>query len=230
MPVATELYQEGIIIPPVRLYDAGRLNTGVYDLLLRNVRGPAQRRGDFDAQIAANKTGELRFHSLIDRYGANELTAQMSALMDYAERMMIAALKQIPDGLYEFEDCLDDDGESDEPVAIRVQVRARDGRLHCDFSGSSPERPGSVNAVAAVTHSAVYYVARCLLGENVPSNDGCFRPVTLQLPEASVVSAMPPHAVSAGNVETSQRITDVVLGALAQALPGGNPGPASQER
>jgi N-methylhydantoinase B len=147
--------------------------------------------------------------------------------MEYAERMMVAALKQIPDGLYEFEDCLDDDGESNEPVAIRVRVTAKAGHLHCDFSGSSAERPGSVNAVAAVTHSAVYYVARCLLGEDVPSNDGCFRPVTLKLPEASVVSATPPHAVSAGNVETSQRITDVVLGALAQALPGVIPAASS---
>jgi N-methylhydantoinase B len=219
MPVATELYQEGVIIPPVRLYEGGRLNTGVYDLLLRNVRGPEQRRGDFDAQIAANRTGELRFRSLIERYGARELRAQMAALMDYAERMMMAALLRIPEGTYEFEDYLDDDGESDEPVVIRVKVRAGGGRLHCDFSGSSAERTGSVNAVAAVTHSAVYYVARCLLDEDVPSNDGCFRPVTLELPRASVVSATPPHAVSAGNVETSQRITDVVLGALAQALP-----------
>jgi N-methylhydantoinase B len=219
MPVATELYQEGVIIPPVKLYAAGRLNEGVYDLLLRNVRGPEQRRGDFDAQIAANRTGELRFRALIERYGARELRRQMSALMDYAERMMTAALARIPAGIYEFEDCLDDDGESDEPVRIHVRVTARDGRLHCDFSGSSPERAGSINAVAAVTHSAAYYVARCLLDEDVPSNDGCFRPVTLTLPEASVVSATPPHAVSAGNVETSQRITDVVLGALAQALP-----------
>jgi N-methylhydantoinase B len=227
MPVATELYQEGIIIPPVRLYEAGRLNSGVYDLLLRNVRGPEQRRGDFDAQIAANRTGELRFRALIERYGAPELRRQLVALMDYAERMMRTALRQIPDGVYEFEDCLDDDGESDEPVRIHVRVTAADGRLHCDFSGSSPERTGSINAVAAVTHAAVYYVARCLMDEDVPSNDGCFRPVTLTLPPASVVSATPPHAVSAGNVETSQRITDVVLGALAQALPNVIPAASS---
>ncbi|HTE87030.1 MAG TPA: hydantoinase B/oxoprolinase family protein, partial [Dehalococcoidia bacterium] len=220
MPVATELYQEGMIIPPVKLYEGGRLNSGVYDLLLRNVRGPEQRRGDFDAQIAANRTGEVRFRLLIERYGARELRTQMTSLMDYAERLMTAALLQIPEGVYEFEDCLDDDGESDEPVLIRVRVTARGGKLHCDFTGSSTERSGSINAVAAVTHSAVYYVARCLLDEDVPSNDGCFRPVTLTLPIASVVSATPPHAVSAGNVETSQRVTDVVLGALAKALPG----------
>jgi N-methylhydantoinase B len=219
MPVATELYQEGIIIPPIKLYAGGRLNDGVYDLLLRNMRGPEQRRGDFDAQVAANRTGEERFRALIERYGAAELRRRMAELMDYAERMMRAALRQVPDGVYEFEDRLDDDGEDPDPVPIRVKITSADGELHCDFSGSSPERTGSINAVATVTHSAVYYVARCLLGEDVPSNDGCFRPVRLTLPEASVVSASPPHAVSAGNVETSQRITDVVLGALAQALP-----------
>ncbi|MGI8551203.1 MAG: hydantoinase B/oxoprolinase family protein [Dehalococcoidia bacterium] len=220
MPVATELYQEGMIIPPIKLYERGRLNSGVYDLMLRNMRGPEQRRGDFDAQIAANRTGEQRFRELIERYGAPALRRQMAALMDYAERMMRTALRRVPEGSYEFEDYLDDDGESPEPVPIRVQITAADGRLHCDFSGSSAERAGSINAVATVTHSAVYYVARCLLGEDVPSNDGCFRPVTLTLPPASVVAATPPHAVSAGNVENSQRITDVVLGALAQALPG----------
>jgi len=227
MPVATELYQEGVIIPPVKLYAAGRLNSGVYDLLLRNMRGPEQRRGDFDAQVAANRTGEQRFRSLIERYGAAQLRGRMTDLMDYAERMMRTALRRVPEGVYEFEDWLDDAGESPAPVGIRVKITSRDGELHCDFTGTSPERAGSINAVATVTHSAVYYVARCLLGEDVPSNDGCFRPVKLTLPPASAVSASPPHAVSAGNVETSQRITDVVLGALAQALPGVIPAASS---
>ena len=219
MPVATELYQEGMIIPPVKLYEHGRLNSGVYDLLLRNMRNPEQRRGDFDAQVAANRTGEQRFRELIERYGAAELRRQMLALMDYAERMMRAALRRIPEGTYIYEDALDDDGESPEPVPLCVRITAGGGRLHCDFAGSAAERAGSINAVATVTHSAAYYVARCLLSDDVPSNDGCFRPITLSLPLASVVAATPPHAVSAGNVETSQRTTDVVLGALAQALP-----------
>ena len=218
MPVASELFQEGIIIPPVKLYDAGVRNEAVFQLILRNVRTPEERRGDFDAQIAAQRTGERRLLELVERYGLDEVHRQMMALKDYAERMTRAALAAIPSGVYEFEDALDDDGETEEPVPIRVRLTIGDGFMHCDFSGSAPQRPSSINAVAAVTRSAVYYVVRCLLDEDVPANEGCFRPVSFTLPEGSVVNARPPMAVSAGNVETSQRITDVMLGALAQAL------------
>ncbi len=153
------------------------------------------------------------------RYGLAHVRRQMRAVMEYTERMTQAAIAEIADGVYEFEDFLDDDGVSDEPVRIRLRLAVDGGTVHCDFSGSSEERPSSVNAVAAVTRSAVYYVIRCLLDESVPSNDGCFRPVSFTLPEGSVVNAGPPRAVAAGTVETSQRIVDVVLGALAQALP-----------
>ncbi len=219
MPVATELYQEGVIIPPLRLYEAGRLNEGLFALLLRNMRVPDQRSGDFDAQIAAQRTGESRLTALAERYGIAELRRQTEALMNYAERITRAALAAVPDGAYTFEDALDGDGESDEPVPIRVRLTFSGGGMHCDFTGSAAQRRGSINAVASVTRSAVYYVVRCLLEPDTPSNDGCFRPVTFTLPEGSVVNARPPAAVSAGNVETSQRITDVVLGALARALP-----------
>ncbi|MFQ5473638.1 MAG: hydantoinase B/oxoprolinase family protein, partial [Dehalococcoidia bacterium] len=224
MPLAQELIQEGIIIPPIKLYDRGNLNEGVLALLLRNMRAPDERRGDLDAQLAAQRTGEDRLRETISRYGEQQARTLVTALMDYAERMTRAAIAAVPDGEYEFEDFLDDDGVSDEPVPIRVEVTIDGDSIHCDFTGSSPERPSSVNAVAAVTTSAVYYVVRCLLetipgGDTVPANDGCFRPVSLTLPECSVVASCPPRAVAAGNVETSQRITDVVLGALAQALP-----------
>ena len=219
MPVATELYQEGVIIPPLRLFDAGRLNEEVFALLLRNMRVPEQRRGDFDAQIAAQRTGETRLAVLAERYGSAELRYQMNALMHYAERITRAALAAVPEGSYDFADALDGDGESDEPVPLRVRLIFKGGGMHCDFTGSSPQRRGSINAVASVTRSAVYYTVRCLLEPDTPANDGCFRPVTFTLPEGSVVNARPPAAVSAGNVETSQRITDVVLGALAQARP-----------
>ncbi len=220
MPLATELYQEGVVIPPLRLLRRGRRNRELLALLLRNVRTPEERLGDLDAQLAAQRTGEARLLELVERYGRREVARQMAALQDYAERLTRAAIAQVPDGTYTFEDALDDDGVSDEPVAIRLRLVVRGGRLHFDFSGSAPERPSSVNAVAAVTRSAVYYVVRCLLDAGAPTNDGCLRPISFTLPEGSVVNARPPRAVSAGNVETSQRIVDVVLGALAKAMPG----------
>jgi len=227
MPVARELWQEGVIIPPLRLVAAGKINAELYALILRNVRSPEQSRGDFDAQLAANRTGERRLLELVARYGAMVVRRRMDALLDYAERMTRAALGAVPPGTYSFEDALDNDGESDERVPIRATLTIGDGRLHCDFTGTAAERPASVNAVASVTRSAVYYCVRCLLDEQVPSNEGCFRPVSFTLPERSLVNASPPHAVSAGNVETSQRITDVVLGALAQALPDRVPAASS---
>jgi N-methylhydantoinase B len=219
MPLATELYQEGMIIPPLRLVRAGSRNDEVLSLLLRNVRTPDERLGDLDAQLSAHQTGEARLLELIDRYGRGEVARQMLALQDYAERLTRAAIAEISNGEYTFEDELDDDGMSEEPVSIRLRLVVRRDSLHFDFTGSAPERPSSVNAVAAVTRSAVYYVVRCLLDEGAPTNDGCLRPISFTLPEGSVVNARSPRAVSAGNVETSQRIVDVVLGALAKALP-----------
>jgi N-methylhydantoinase B len=224
MPLASELIQEGVVIPPIRLYERGRLNEPVLTLLLRNMRAPDERRADLDAQVASQRTGERRLQEVCGRYRVRRAWRLMDELMDYAERMTRAALSTMPEGDYTHEDFLDDDGITEETVPIRVTVSVRNGTMHCDFTGSSPERPSSINAVAAVTRSAVYYVARCLLeatpdGEAVPANDGCFRPVTLTLPEKSVVNASPPRAVAAGNVETSQRIVDVVLGALSAALP-----------
>jgi N-methylhydantoinase B len=224
MPLAQELIQEGIVIPPIKLIERGTANKGVFDLLLRNMRAPDERRGDLDAQLAAQRTGELRLRETVERYGSDRAATLMDALMDYAERMTRAAIEAVPDGAYEFEDALDDDGVTRDPVPIRVKITIDGGSVHCDFTGSAPERPSSVNAVAAVTRSAVYYVVRCLLetipgGDSVPANGGCFRPVSFTLPERSVVNCQPPRAVAAGNVETSQRITDVVLGALARAVP-----------
>jgi len=219
MPLANELYQEGLIIPPLHLHRRGRRNDEALALLLRNVRTPDERLGDLDAQLAAHRKGEERLLELIQRYGARAVAQQMSDLQDYAERLTRAAIREIPDGAYDFEDALDNDGEGDDAVPIKLRLTSRGGGLHFDFTGSAPERPTSVNAVAAVTRSAVIYVVRCLLDEDAPTNDGCLRPLSLTLPEASVVNATPPRAVSAGNVETSQRVVDVVLGALAKALP-----------
>ncbi len=219
MPLASELIQEGLIIPPVRLHKRGLLQEDIMALILRNVRTPDERRGDFQAQVAAQRTGENRMIDLARKYGHRVLRSRMTELLDYAERLTSARLMLVPDGTYDFEDALDDDGITPDPVPIRVRLTVDKGRLEADFTGSSPDRPASVNAVAAVTRSAVYYAVLCLIGGDAPLNAGCFRPVTVRLPEESVVSAKAGRAVSAGNVETSQRIVDVVLGALAKALP-----------
>jgi N-methylhydantoinase B len=219
MPLASELIQEGLIIPPVRLYTRGRLNQDVLALILRNVRTPEERRGDFEAQVAAQRTGEQRLTELAARYGTSLLRRRMAELQDYAERLTIARLVRIPDGIYTFEDRLDDDGMSDEPIDIRVAITVSEGRLEADFTGTSAERAGSINAVPAVARSAVYYAVFCLIGDEAPINAGGFRPITVKVPEGSILSPQSFRAVSAGNVETSQRIVDTVLGALALALP-----------
>jgi N-methylhydantoinase B len=219
MPLASELCQEGVIIPPLRLIQGGSVNDGVLALLLRNVRTPVERRGDLDAQLAAQRTGAGRLLELVSRHGRQEVARQMSALQEYAERLARAAIARIPNGAYTFQDMLDDDGISAEPVLIKVHLTVRQDELHFDFTGSAPERSSSVNAVEAVTRSAVCYVVRCLLDEGAPTNEGSLRPVRIVFPRASVVSATPPRAVSAGNVETSQRVVDAVMGALSLALP-----------
>ena len=195
------------------------LQTDVLALILRNVRTPVERRGDFEAQVAAQRTGEQRLVELATKYGTRVLAQRMDELLDYAERLTRARLSRIPPGIYEFADALDDDGVTDEPVPIRVRLTIADGRIEADFTGSSAQRPSSVNAVAAVTRSALYYAVFCLIGGDGTLNAGCFRPVDVILPDASIVSPREGLAVSAGNVETSQRIVDVVLGALAKALP-----------
>ena len=219
MPVATEIYQEGMIIPPIKLWEGGQANQAAMTLLLRNVRTPAERRGDLAAQVAANRTGDRRLRELIDRSGLAEVNAHIDALIAYAERMTRATIAAIPDGVYRFSDRLDDDGLTDEPVEMTATMTVRSGEMTVDFTGSGPETRGNVNAVAAVTKSVVYYAIRCLMPEDAPTNAGTFAPVTVIVPAGTVLNARPPRAVAGGNVETSQRIADVVFGALAQALP-----------
>jgi N-methylhydantoinase B len=225
MPLSTEIYQEGMIIPPILLSQGGMVQSGVLELLLRNVRTPDERRGDFEAQLAAQRIGEARMAALADRYGAGALAEHGAALQGYAEAAMRRLIEQIEPGTYCFEDCLDSDGQTEEPVWIRLVVTRRPGSsdLILDFTGSSEQRRGSVNAVYAVTVSASLYVLRCLQGGDVPVNGGSLVPLTVIAPSGSVVAARPPAAVAAGNVETSQRIVDVLFGALASALPARGP-------
>ena len=233
MPLAGEIYQEGLIIPPIKLADAGRTNQGVLALILRNVRTPAERRGDLAAQMAAHRVGEQRLQEIVARYGLAETLRYARGLLVYAERLTRAAIARIPDGVYSFTDELDDDGKrngqyaaAQEPGGPRIQVKVtvEADRMTIDFSGSSPAVAGPLNAVRSIAQSAAWYAVRCVAGADAgdltgPVNSGTFAPVEVIVPKGSILDAEPPHAVAGGNVETSQRIVDVVLGALAQALP-----------
>ncbi len=226
MPLASEIYQEGLIIPPVKLVESGVTVSAVLDIILRNVRTPDERRGDLAAQMASHRVGEKRLQEIVGRYGLAETLCYGRALLAYAERLIRAAIRRIPQGVYVFADEMDDDGNPEaQPRAgergprIKASVTVGDGEMTVDFSGSSPAVAGPLNAVRAITESAAWYVARCVAGAGVPANSGAFAPVRVVTPRGSFLDAEPPHAVAGGNVETSQRIVDAVLGALAQALP-----------
>ena len=220
LPLSTEIYQEGIILPPVKLYCAGKVNQDLLSVLLRNVRTPEERRGDLAAQRAAHVVGEARLQSLIGANGLADVQAYGDHLIAYGERMVCAMLSAWPSGEYVFEDHLelDGDGVLRKPV-IKVTATVEKGSVHFDFAGTSPATASSLNAVLSITRSACYYVIASLMDEDVSVNSGCFVPVTVSAPEGSLVNASPPAAVAGGNVETSQRIVDVAFGALAQALP-----------
>jgi N-methylhydantoinase B len=222
MPLAREVYEEGLRLPPVFLVRGGRLQRDVLHLVLANVRTPDERRADLAAQLGAQATGERRLLDLARREAAGRgpgLARAAAALMDYAERRVRAELRRLPRGQFRFADALDDDGLGHGPVRIAVTLTLAGGRVRADFSGSDAQTPGPVNAVEAVTRAATYYAVRCVLGGDLPVNDGTFRPIEVVAPAGTVVNPMPPAAVAAGNVETSQRIVDVVLGAFARALP-----------
>ncbi len=218
LPLSTELYQEGIIIPPIKLLDGGHRNEGVLALITSNSRAPAERTGDLEAQLAAHRLGEQRLLSLVKAHGLASVNEHAAALLDYSRRMTETAIMAIPDGVYEFEDALD--GDDGVPIAIRATVTVSGPRMAVDFTGSSPQISSNLNAVEAIVRSATWYCVRLLTEEDVPVNQGCFQPVTVMTPAHSVLNPDFPAAVAAGNTETGQRIVDVVLGALAQALPG----------
>ena len=219
LPLSTELYQEGTIIPPIKLARGGRLNQEVVQLICRNSRTAEERKGDLTAQIASIRVGERRLREVVERYGLGETWEHMEALLDYSERVTRAAIQQIPDGVYGLTDYMDDDGQSDQLVPITVTITVAGDELNVDFTGTSPQRPGCINAPQAVTVSACLYVVRCIVGDVAPANQGCLRPVTINTPRGTLVNPEPQRGVAGGNVETSQRITDVLLAAMAQALP-----------
>ncbi len=213
MPLATEIYQEGLRIPPILLVRGGEMDEGLLRLILANVRTPEEREGDLLAQLASMQRGQSRLLELVSRYGAARVAGNARALDSYACRRMKAALKTLPEGSFSFEDSLD------EGLRIRVRITLGGARAHIDFTGTDPQARAPVNANLAITKSAVFYVFRCLLEDEAPANAGLLDPIEIVAPEGTLVNAQAPAAMAAGNVETSQRITDVLLGALAQAAP-----------
>lgn len=219
MGPAREIFQEGLRIPPVKVFDKGEINSGVMNLLLANVRTPNEREGDLAAQIASCRLGERRLREVAAKYGLRELARYAAHLLDYSEKMMRMELGLLRSGNYRAEDFLDGDGCSNGLLRIRVNVRIKSNSAIVDFSGSAPQCAGNVNAVEAIAISAVYYVFRCLVREDVPATSGLLRPIQVLAPRGTIVNATPPAAVAGGNVETSQRIVDTLLRALAKAAP-----------
>jgi len=226
MPLAREIYQEGLRIPPVLIQRAGKIDRDLLGLILANVRTPVEREGDLMAQLMSIRRGEVGVRELVAKYGAARVQSNMRALQDYSERMLRATLRRLPRGTFRFEDVLEGE-RPHEFHEIRVAVTIAGDSAAVDFTGSAPQVHGPVNANLAVTTAAVMYVFRCLMAEEVPFTSGILRPIRIIAPEGSVVNARPPAAMAAGNVETSQRITDVVLGALAHAAPDRIPAASS---
>jgi N-methylhydantoinase B len=227
MPLSTEIHQEGLIIPPLKIVEAGRRNDAAWGLILRNSRTPEERQGDLAAQLAAHSVGARRLDEIVARYGLQEVQTYAEALIAYTERVVRAVIASIPAGTYTFTDYLDDDGTQTD-IPIRVTLTIKGDSLTADFTGTAPAVSGNLNAVRAIVESAVGYVLRCLAQselqslkgvKDVPMNAGAFAPLHIIIPSDSLLDAQPPRAVAAGNVETSQRIVDVAFGALARALP-----------
>ncbi len=219
MPLASDVFQEGLRLPPVKLVSRGRPVADVLALFLANTRVPGEREGDLNAQWAALRVGAERVRALAARRGGVARAREMAALQDYTALLMRAALRALPAGAYRAHDVLDDDGLGAERLRLAVTVTLGRGRARVDFAGTAAQTRGPVNANLAVTRSAVLYVFTALAGEAIPPNEGLARPLTIVAPEGSLVNALAPAAVAGGNVETSQRIVDVLLRALARAAP-----------
>jgi N-methylhydantoinase B len=212
-----EVYQEGIIIPPVRLVRGGEYVDDVLDLLLANVRTPAIRRGDLRAQIAGNRIAEERIGELIERRGEGVVLAAFDEVISYTERRTREAIRDLPDGDHSAEDFLEGDGTMDQDIPVRAKVAIRGDSITIDFAGTAEAVPGNVNCPLPVTRSACYFALRVLLPKDIPANAGTYAPLMIKAPEGSLVNAKSPAAVVAGNVETSNRIADTVLAALSGA-------------
>jgi len=215
---STEIFQEGLIIPPCKLLIKGKENADVFEIIKANTRTPTERVGDIRAQVAANNLGAIRMAELIQKYSANTYTEFAASIIEYSEKRMRHAISKMPDGTYTAEDFLDDDGITEQPVKIAVIIKIAGSSIDLSFEGTARQRKGNINAPYAVTLSAVYYVLRCVTDPEIPPNHGCYLPVNIYAPEGTILNPNPPAAVSSGNVETSQRVVDVLLLALHKAM------------
>ncbi len=219
MPLSTSIFQEGINIPPIKLVKKGNIDKEILNFIKNNVRTPEEREGDFKSQISANLTGIKRLKELCESYSLETVKFYGKELISYAEKYMKSIIENIPDGIYEAEDFIEDDGIDSRDIKIHVSINIEGDKCTVDFSKSDKQVKGALNAVHAITASAVYYVFRALAKEDIPTNAGCFKPIEVITEKGTIVDATFPSAVSAGNVETSQRVVDVVLKVLSKALP-----------
>ena len=219
MPVSRSLEEEGILIPPTHLLRAGQPVAGVMHRIVSATASPAQMEGDLAAQLSANRTGEQRLLELVQAMGQHEFRAGLVAVNDYGARLAEQALSAIPNGCYHFRDVMDDDGMGQEDIPIAVTLQVSDAKVVVDFEGTAAQVDGNINCPLSVTAAGVFYVFRCLMPAHTPACAGSFRNIRLSAPAGCLINAGRPAAVAAGNVETSSRIVDVVMGALAQALP-----------
>ena len=219
MPITHSLAEEGMIISPSFLIKEGKVNNELKNKITGAVRNSHIGEGDFTAQISANHCGVVRLENLIGTSGLKNYQSGLVLLNEYAERLALSALEQIPDGCYVFSDVMDDDGLGNTDINITCRIEMDNGKVHVDFTGTAEQTSGNINCPLSVTAAGVYYAFRCLMPEQTPACAGSFRHITLQAPKGCLINASYPSAVAAGNVETSTRIVDAVLGALAQAVP-----------
>ena len=214
----TEIYQEGLILPILRLYEAGQPNQAVLDILEANVRIPKETLGDVRAQIAACRTAERRWADLCERYGPDEIEAHVEALWSYTERRVRQEIAGMKPGVYEAEGLMDPDFYGTEPIRLRVKIEVGSDAFHADFAGSEPQVKGSLNCPLASTVAAVWYAIRCFIDPTVPQNEGFYRAITTSVPAGSILNPLSPSAVSVRHL-TAQKVADLVLQALREAKP-----------
>ncbi|WP_435077586.1 hydantoinase B/oxoprolinase family protein [Halococcus sp. AFM35] len=216
---ARDIHQEGLRLPPTRLVESGEINADVRELILANVRNERERWADLRAQLAANERGGERLRSLLTEHGRDELLGAFDAVIDYSRERVASELAALPDGTWEASDVLEGDGVTDADIPIEVAVELDGGQVRVDFAGTARQVAGNLNAPLAVAKSAVYFVVRCVTDPEIPPNQGCYEPIEVRVPSGSLLNPDAPAAVVGGNVETSQRVTDVTFAALADAAP-----------